>query len=136
MCDFSSRAFSPTISTRTSNKPQALREKYAKEDQPEQVMSAVVRDGTCAEVAFTASYSFRCASRASPWRVAHHILRSHDLDSQRWHELDPLWAVEIAQQPTTGCNRNQVVSGIHYYPPSANGNADPFSVCYAVTSGR
>src|SRR5579864_8562167 len=122
MCDFSSRAFSPTISTQTTNKPKELREKYAKEDQREQVMSAVVRDGTFAEVAFTARYSFRCASRASPWRVAHHILRSHELDSQRRHELDPRRAVEIAQLATTRRNRNPGCIWHPPLPPLANGN--------------
>jgi hypothetical protein len=55
------RAFSQTNFTRATNKPKVLREKYAKEDQCEQVMSAVARNGTFAEVEFTASYSFRFA---------------------------------------------------------------------------
>jgi len=48
-----------------NTKPQVLREKYAKEDQREQVMSAVAREGTFAEVEYTRLYaSLRLACRS------------------------------------------------------------------------
>ena len=96
-----------------NTKPQVLREKYAKEDRCEQVMSRVARKGTFAEVEYTHLYAhLRLAFKIRvKSRITSH--NRHDLDSQRKRELDPPEAVSVTPEMTF---RPKVVSSCVQFP--------------------